>query len=117
MSILNKIKVMTTISEYTKEVEEFIAERNWGQYQNPKDVAIAMAIEAGEVLEHFRFRQEPESREELGKELADVFIYLLNLSNKLGLDLDEFFHIKLQENRKKYPVEKFYGQNKKYNED
>jgi len=107
---------MKTIPEYTKEVEEFIKERNWDQYQNPKDVAIAMVIEAGEVLEHFRFRQEPKDKDELGKELADVFIYLLNLSNKLELDLDKWFHTKLEENRKKYPVEKFYGQNKKYDE-
>lgn len=110
------VTAMKTILEYTKDVEEFIRERNWGQYQNPKDVAIAMAIEAGEVLEHFRFRQEPKNKEELGKELADVFIYLLNLSDKLGLDLDLWFHAKLEENRKKYPVDKFYGQNKKYDE-
>ncbi len=107
---------MKTIQEYTQEVNDFINERDWGKYQHPKDVAIALIIEAGEILEHFRFKQEPANKEALGEELADVFIYLVSLAHQLQIDLDESFHKKLEHNRKKYPIEKFYGKNKKYNE-
>ncbi len=107
---------MTTIQEYANEVNTFIDERDWGKYQHPKDVAIALSIEAGEILEHFRFKQEPKNKEALGEELADVFIYLVSLAHRLGLDLDDCFRKKLELNRKKYPVDKFYGKNKKYDE-
>lgn len=107
---------MKTIQEYTKEIQKFNNERNWSQYHNPKDVAIALIIEAGEILEHFRFKQEAKNKEELAEEIADVFIYLLLLAEKSDINIDEWFNKKMEKNRKKYPVEKFYGQNKKYNE-
>src|SRR3989338_4708182 len=107
---------MKMISEYTKEIQQFNNERNWSQYHNPKDVAIALMIEAGEILEHFRFKQEAKNKEELAEEIADVFIYLLLLAEKTNIDIDEWFNKKMEKNRTKYPVEKFYGQNKKYNE-
>ena len=101
------------ISELTDKVKEFTKNRNWGQFHNPKDLAIALLLEASEVLEHFRFKTEFD-KDEIAKELSDVLNIVLLFSDTLGIDIVYWFNRKLEENGEKYPIEKFYGKNQKY---
>jgi dCTP diphosphatase len=103
------------INELMKEVRKFSEERNWTQFHNPKDLAIALALEAGEVLEHFRFKEDF-NKKEVAKEISDVLNCLLRLSDILKIDLISCFKEKMKENNKKYPVKNFYGKNLKYSE-
>lgn len=106
---MNEIKILT------QKVREFSERRDWLQFHNPKDLAIALAIEANEVLEHFRFKEDFD-KEELAKELADVFNFLLRLAEVIDVDLVKWFDKKMLENEQKYPVDKCYGKNLKYTE-
>ncbi len=108
----------TTASEIDKlieEIENFVRERNWERYHRPKNLAISISIEAGELLEHFQWEDKekeeftPDEIKEISYEIADVFIYLLHLCTKLGIDIIGASFEKLKKNREKYPVEKFYG--------
>ena len=101
---------------------EFAMERDWDQFHNPKNLAMALAGEAGEVLEHFRwltFEQASnlpaEIRTEVALECADVLLFLLRLCDKLDIDLAEAARRKMVLNAKKYPVEKSRGKATKYN--
>lgn len=101
---------------------EFAAERDWDQFHNPKNLAMALAGEAGELLEHFQwltFEQASdlpaETRAEVALECADVLLFLLRLCDKLDIDLAQTAHKKLVLNAKKYPVEKCRGRATKYN--
>lgn len=102
---------------------KFRDERDWKQFHNPKNLAISMLLEAGEVLEHFEWMKEDEQwnkvsshKEEIGEELADVFSYLLLLCNDLNIDLAEAFLKKLEKSASKYPIEKAKGNHLKYSE-
>jgi dCTP diphosphatase len=99
----------------------FAAERDWDQFHNPKNLAMALAGEAGELVEHFQwlsFEQAanlaPATREEVALECADVLLFLLRLCDKLGIDLGAAADRKLDLNAKKYPVEKSRGRATKY---
>jgi len=99
----------------------FVAERDWEQFHSPKNLAMAMIVEAAELLEHFQWATEQESRElppeklaEVEQEIADTFIYLLRLSDVLGVDLIDAAQRKMDINADKYPVEKVKGRNDKY---
>jgi dCTP diphosphatase len=101
---------------------EFAAERDWDQFHNPKNLAMALAGEAGELLEHFQwltFEQAAnlprETRAEVALEAADVLLFLLRLCDKLDIDLAAAAEKKLALNAKKYPVEKSKGKATKYN--
>ncbi len=101
---------------------EFAMERDWDQFHNPKNLAMALAGEAGEVLEHFQwltFDQASslpaETRAEVALECADVLLFLLRLCDKLGIDLAQAAAAKLALNAKKYPAEKSRGKATKYN--
>ena len=101
---------------------EFAAERDWDQFHNPKNLAMALAGEVGEVLEHFQwltFEQAstlPEkTRAEVALECADVLLFLLRLCDKLDIDLAKAARKKIALNAKKYPVEKSRGKATKYN--
>lgn len=113
----------TTIEEMKVKIKEFIDERDWGQYHLPKDVAIAMTIEVAEILEHFRWKndkeieefiKDPKNKEELGDELADTFMFLIDLSRVCNIDLAEAFERKLKKSSKKYPKELVKGKKEKY---
>lgn len=104
-------------------LRRFADERNWQQFHSPKNLACALSVEAAELLEHFQWLSEAESRVlaetkliAVREELADVFIYLLQLADKLGVDLVAAAETKLVANRAKYPVEKAAGSSKKYTE-
>jgi NTP pyrophosphatase (non-canonical NTP hydrolase) len=100
---------------------KFAAERDWDQFHNPKNLAMAVAGEAGELVEHFQwltFEQAanlpPETRTEVALECADVLLFLLRLCDKLDIDLAAAAGRKLALNAKKYPVDKSRGKATKY---
>ncbi|WP_036302790.1 nucleotide pyrophosphohydrolase [Methylotenera sp. L2L1] len=102
-------------------VNNFVTERDWAQFHSPKNLAMAMIVEAGEVVEHFQWMTEQESRqldaqtkEQVGQELSDTLVYLLRIAEVCGIDLIEAANKKIDLNAKKYPVEKCKGSNAKY---
>ncbi len=102
-------------------IAAFAAERDWEQFHNPKNLAMALAAEAGELLEHFQWLTPAQAsalpagtREEVALECADVLWYLLRLTDKLGIDLAAAAAKKLALNARKYPVEKARGKMTKY---
>lgn len=114
-----------TIAKLKEEVIRFRDARNWEQFHDPKNLAMGLSIECGELLEHFLWKSQNEIREMLEdknqrrkvrEELADVCVFLLYLSKGCNIDLSEAVRKKLVVNEKKYPVEKSYGSNRKYND-
>jgi NTP pyrophosphatase (non-canonical NTP hydrolase) len=108
---------MSDIKAITTQLVHFRNERDWEQFHNPKDLAIAINIEAGELLEVFLWKNSDEaSPEKIKEELADVFAYAFLLADKLKLDVREIVEAKLKANAEKYPIDKARGSAKKYNE-
>ena len=108
------------LAELRERVRRFAAERDWFQFHAPKNLAIALSVEAAELLEHFQWLSEDASRhlgpEELRKvreELADVLIYLVRLADELGVDLATAARDKIEKNAGKYPVDKARGTSRK----
>ncbi len=115
-------KHLDSLETLRARLAEFAAERDWDQFHNPKNLAMALAGEAGELVEHFQwltFEQAAnlprETREEVALECADVLLFLLRLTDKLDIDLAAAAEKKLVLNAKKYPVEKSRGKATKYN--
>jgi len=107
-----------TIAQLRRMVEQFVDCRDWHQFHTPKNLAMSMAIEAAELMEHFQWLTPEQSRAvahqpvklgEVADELADVFCYLLAMANELGLDLAEALERKMAKNAKKYPAEAYRG--------
>lgn len=99
----------------------FVRERDWEQFHSPKNLAMAMIVEAAELVEHFQWATEQQSRDlppeklaEVEQEIADTFIYLLRLADVLGVDLIDAAHRKMDRNAQKYPADKVRGRNDKY---
>src|SRR5690242_4735531 len=112
-----------SIQELTAEICAFRDARDWQQFHAPKELAAAIAAEAGELLQHFVWQTPEQSeqrgrirREEIAGEIADVAILLFELADNLGLSLAEIMRAKLARNEERYPVEKARGSNRKYNE-
>lgn len=112
-----------TIEELMEFTVAFRDVRDWAQYHNPKDSAMALNLEASEVLEHFLWKNSDEMKEHIAKhkgeiadELVDVLYWILLMSHDLNIDLGEAFYKKRAEDDKKYPVEKVKGKHKKYSE-
>ena len=110
---------LTALSE---QLDKFAAERDWDQFHNPKNLAMALAGEAGELVEHFQWLTFDEAanlpaaaRNEVALECADVLLFLLRLADKLEIDLAAAAEKKLALNAKKYPVAKSRGRATKYN--
>ncbi|TKC59179.1 nucleotide pyrophosphohydrolase [Pedobacter hiemivivus] len=104
-----------------KELEEalikFRNERDWEQFHNPKDLALALSIEAAELNELFLWKKsEDADQEKIKEELADVLAYAILLAEKYNLDINEIVLNKIKRNGEKYPVEKARGTARKYNE-
>ena len=101
-------------------VVQFRDDRNWRQFHTPKDLALSMTLEAGELLEVYQWSgTDLECREKLPKvreELADVLSYCILMADVCGLDLDEIMNAKVDKNEAKYPVEKAWGSAAKYDE-
>jgi NTP pyrophosphatase (non-canonical NTP hydrolase) len=108
---------MTDIKEITNELIEFRNQRDWEQFHNSKDLALAISVEANELLELFLWKQPAEAdKEKIKEELADVFAFAFLLAEKNGLDVKQIVLDKIKTNAEKYPVDKAKGTAKKYNE-
>lgn len=108
---------MSDIKQLTEALLTFRNQRDWEQFHNPKDLALALSVEAGELLELFLWKADNEAdREKVKEELADVFAYAFLMAEKYGFDVKEIVLDKISANNKKYPVEKARGTAKKYNE-
>ncbi len=112
-----------SIAELTSRIRDFVDARDWRQFHNAKDMAVAIAAEAGELMQHFVWQQDSqiehrtrEHRDEIASEIADVAILLFELADNLGLDLGEVMTSKIDRNEIRYPVAKAKGNNLKYNE-
>lgn len=115
----------TTIEDIKKHVLAFAREREWEQFHSPKNLSMALAAEAGELMEHFLWATPEQSRGiandaakrgKIADELADVVIYAVEFANATGLDLAAAIEAKMIANGKKYPVEKARGRADKYTE-
>lgn len=108
---------MSEFTEILQALEKFRDDRDWKQFHNPKDLAIALSIESGELLEKFLWKEADEADPEgLKEELADVFAYAFLLAGRCGFDVRELVMEKIRKNAEKYPVDKAKGTAKKYNE-
>jgi NTP pyrophosphatase (non-canonical NTP hydrolase) len=112
-----------TFEELAARLADFARERDWDQFHAPKNLAMALAGETGELLEHFQWLTEAQSRElpaetkqAVALEMADILLYLVRLADKLDVDLVAAAHHKIELNAVKYPVEKFRGSSRKYDE-
>jgi dCTP diphosphatase len=108
----------TTVAELRQIIADFVAERDWSQFHAPKNVSMALAIEAAELMEHFQWLTTEASRElpndpaklaEVGEELADVIGYSFALANELGIDVSSAIRAKMIKNVEKYPADKYRG--------
>jgi dCTP diphosphatase len=104
-------------------LRKFAADRDWDQFHSPKNLAIALSVEASELLEHFQWLSDadssalsPDKRAKVTQEVADVLLYLVRLADKLEIDLATAAMAKIELNAAKYPVDKARGSNKKYTE-
>lgn len=109
----------TTVTQLRRLVAGFVAEREWQRYHDPKNLSMAIAIEAAELMEHFQWVRTDElpallrderRRGEIGEEIADTLCFVLALANTLQLDLSSAVERKIHKNATKYPVDKFRGQ-------
>ena len=115
----------TTFAELKSRVLAFARERDWEQFHAPKNLSMALAAEAGELMEHFLWAtseasrmiaRDPVKRQKIEEELADVVIYALEFANMTGINLAAVIETKMAANAKKYPVEKAKGRSEKYTE-
>lgn len=104
----------TPVAELKKLVAEFVAQRDWQRYHVPKHLAMSIAIEAAELMEHFQWedveapdavKQDPERMQQIREELSDVLAYALSLANALDIDISDAFAAKMKKNAGKYPAE------------
>jgi dCTP diphosphatase len=111
------------LTELRDRLRDFVRERDWDQFHSPKNLAMAMIVEAAELVEHFQWLTEAESKEipaekleQVSHEIADTFVYLLRMSDVLGIDLIDAANAKITLNAQKYPADKVRGSNAKYTE-
>jgi len=111
------------INTLKHQLREFADTRDWNQFHSPKNLSMALSIEAGEIMEHFQWLTQEQSKnlsadrlDEVAKELADTLLYLVRLADKLDIDLLAAAQNKIELNGQKYPVEKSRGNAKKYTE-
>jgi len=115
----------TTLAELKNRILTFARERDWEQFHAPKNLSMALAAEAGELMEHFLWATpeaskaivaDPTKRQRIEEELADVIIYALEFANITGIDVAQAIEAKMAANAAKYPVEKARGRSDKYTE-
>jgi len=112
-----------SLRDLAQQLDRFAKDRDWEQFHSPKNLASALIVEAGELLEHFQWMTEEQSRElspekldAVGAEMADVMLYMLQLANALGIDPVAAAQAKLRINELKYPVDRARGTSRKYDE-
>jgi NTP pyrophosphatase (non-canonical NTP hydrolase) len=108
----------TSVAELRQLIANFVAERDWSQFHSPKNVSMALAIEAAELMEHFQWLtteasrklgNEPKKLAEIAEELADVVGYSFALANELGIDVSSAIRAKMIKNAQKYPADQYRG--------
>jgi len=105
------------MNEIISALKQFRDERDWEQFHNPKDLSLALSIEASELLEAFLWKSSEDANiEKVTEELADVFAYAFLLADKYNLDVKKIVLEKINKNKEKYPVEKAKGTSKKYSD-
>ena len=111
----------TSLPALARQLQQFADARDWGPFHSPKNLASALIVEAGELLEHFQWLTEdqsrqlaPDKRQAVAHEMADVLLYLVQLSTVLGIDLMDAAQAKLLLNAQKYPVDLARGHSRKY---
>jgi NTP pyrophosphatase (non-canonical NTP hydrolase) len=115
--------VNDSISSLTARIQAFVDAREWRKYHNPKDLAVAICAEAGELMQHFVWQQDDQitarvqkQKDEIASEVADVAILLFEFADNLGLNLGDEMAKKVAYNEVRYPVDKSKGNNLKYSE-
>jgi len=110
-----------SLEQIKQRLRNFAADRDWDQFHSPKNLAMALIVEAAELVEHFQWLKEEESASlqnqklaEVEQELADIQIYLIRLADKLNIDLLSAVNHKIELNERKYPAERVHGSSKKY---
>ena len=121
--MMDTIHTLDSLQHLRLRINQFVNERDWAQFHTPKNLAMAMIVEAAELVEHFQWDTPAESqqltdkkREAVSHELADTFVYLLRIAEVLNIDLIEATNKKIDLNALKYPVDKAKGSNAKYTE-
>jgi dCTP diphosphatase len=114
---------MNSFEETKRRLREFCAVRDWDQFHSPKNLSMALIVEAAELVEHFQWLSEEQSAalpadklESVTQEIADIQIFLIRLADKLDVDLDAAVAAKMRINEQKYPPEKARGSARKYTE-
>ena len=117
------MKQILEIDRWQQQLDEYAKERDWEQFHNPKNLAMALTVESAELMELFQWLSlneaenlSQEKKLAAGEEMADILVYWLRLADKLGLDVNRVLEDKMEKNCRKYPVEKCKGSAKKYNE-
>lgn len=112
-----------SLNDLARQLEQFAAERDWQQFHSPKNLASALVVEAGELLEHFQWLTETQSRamppeklDAVAGEVADVLLYLVQMATALGIDPVAAAQAKLELNARRYPVDRARGNSKKHDE-
>ena len=123
MSVERGARDEVTLEGLRDRLRAFADARDWNQFHTPKNLAIALSVEAGELLEHFQWISgkdsltlPPDKLAEIEQEMADVLLYLVRLADTLNVDLVRAADKKIDTNARKYPVEKSRGSSKKYTE-
>ena len=119
--LLDRVMVADPVDDIKQRLRKFVSERNWQQFNSPKNLSMALIAEAAELVEHFQWLTEEQSTQldkdqlnAVSHEMADVFIYLVRLADELNIDLLKATNEKMLINNKKYPVEKVKGSANKY---
>jgi NTP pyrophosphatase (non-canonical NTP hydrolase) len=108
----------TSVASLRRLVQEFVAQRDWEQFHSPKNLSMALAIEAAELMEHFQWitpedsrqlRFNPERSTAVAEELSDVVCYAMALANAMNIDIAQALRAKMQKNAQKYPADEFRG--------
>lgn len=107
------------------EIRKFVQDRDWDKFHSPKNLAMALSVEASELVEIFQWQEkddyklekfEKKTLENTKEEVADIFYYLIRICDKMNINLEEAFFEKMEKNKNKYPSEKFKGKSTKYNQ-
>lgn len=114
---------MSVLDDLKKRLAEFAHERDWEQFHSPKNLAMALIVEAGELVEQLQWLTEEETRnlnsaalQAVGEEAADVLLYLIRFADRTGIDLEQAAWAKIEKNAAKYPADKVRGSSRKYTE-